>query len=211
MGSKNLFFKDEVEQENKQPVEHGSVFSPNQKPMQYASINTYTTPVGTPNEKFMTMLELVIKNNNIPGLDYVEFKEAVEKMKNLPMDESTKMLSVYSIFETQGCTKEVLINSIDKYISLINDEQAAFDAEMTSTYTREVDTRNTQIENSQKEIVELNAKIVELNNFIMTTSNEVQQENMKLKMAESNFKQSAQKVISVMESDKVKITNMIIK
>ena len=64
-----------------------SVFSPNPAPT-YSSV---------PDEKFVSMLEQVIMDNNIPGLDYIEFKKAVDKMSNLPIDESTKILTAFSI------------------------------------------------------------------------------------------------------------------
>jgi hypothetical protein len=43
----------------------------------------------------------------------------------------------------------------------------------------------------------------------MTTTQSTQQEEMKLRMADANFKQSAQKLISVMTGDKEKITNYL--
>jgi hypothetical protein len=155
------------------------------------------------------MLESVISENNIPGLDYVEFKQAVDKMKNLPMDEATKFMSVFSIFEVQGATKEAILLSIDKYISLIKKEEETFNTEMTASFKEKVDDKKLEVENAQKQIAELNNKIVELNTFIMKTTQDAQQEEMKLRMADANFKQSALKVVSVLNSDKEKLTNYI--
>lgn len=210
MGLKNLFFKDvEVKSEkDSKPHVHGAVFSPN--PTQgVTSVYSPETATGIADEKFVAMLESVVANNNIPGLDYIEFKQAVEKMASLPIDETNKFLSVYSIFETQGCSKQTLLNSIDKYISLIKNEQETFNSEIAVSFNENVEKRKQEIENAKEEITKLNNKIVELNGFIMSTTQEVQQEEMKLKMADSNFKQSVQRVVSVMESDKNKISTYI--
>lgn len=217
---KNLIFVDEpaVTPEVQKTVEpakdaqsdqrkkEGYVFSPN--PVANTNTTNVTTS-GVPDEKFVAMLENVIAENNIPGLDYFEFKQAVEKMKNLPMDEATKFLSTYSIFEVQGATKEALLLSIDKYISLIKKEEDTFNTEMSASFKENVEDKKLEVENAQKQIAELNNKIVELNTFIMKTTQEAQQEEMKLRMADANFKQSALKVVTVLNSDKEKITNYI--
>ena len=179
-----------------------SVFSPNPT----STSNTYGS---VPDEKFVSMLEQVIMDNNIPGLDYIEFKKAVDKMSNLPIDESTKILTAYSIFESQGCTKDILLKSIDTYIGLINKEQSAFNAEMEASYKEKVAGKKAQIEKSEKQIAELSKQIAELNMFIENASQETEAEEEKLKTADASFKQSAQKVISVLQSDKEKIATYI--
>lgn len=214
MSIRGLFFKDEeVVQPVVQPASKSktpvfipntvntekSVFSPNPAPV-YSSV---------PDEKFVSMLEQVIMDNNIPGLDYIEFKQAIEKMKNLPIDESAKILTAYSIFETQGCTKDILLKSIDTYIGLINREQETFNSELQTSFNEKVSGKKAEISKSQKQIEELTKQIVKLNNFIESASKETEEEEVKLKTADANFKQSAQKVISVLQSDKEKITTYI--
>lgn len=216
MGFSSLFFKDDngvppvvvqktvetVKTQDAQRKQDGFVFSPN-------PTNVGNTTSGVPDEKFVTMLESVIADNNISGLDYFEFKKIIEKMKSLPMDEATKFISAFSTFEVQGITKESLLSSIDTYVSLINKEQDTFDTEMKVSYTEKVENKRKEVEKAQQQIAELNNKIVELNSFIMTTTQETQQEEMKLRMADANFQQSAQRVISAMESDKQKLINYI--
>jgi len=207
-------FKDSEKENDQTPVSpKKQVFTPNtvntvktDKSVFSPTPDTYNS---APDEKFVSILEKVIMDNNIPGLDYIEFKQAIEKMKNFPIDESTKILTTYSIFETQGCTKDVLINAIDFYIGLINKEQENFNLEMATSYKEKVAGKKSEIENSQKQIVDLNKKITELNTFIMTASLETQEEELKLKNADASFKQSAQKVISVLQSDKEKIITYI--
>ena len=170
-----------------------------------------TTPTinGVPDDKFVQMLENVIIENNIPGLDYFEFKQAVDNMKAVPIDEATKFITVFSILKGQGCTKEILLGSIDKYIGLINKEHDTFNSEMGDTFKENVENKKAKITQSQEKILELSNQIKELNDFIMTGTQEVQQEEMKLRLADANFKQSVDKVVAVLTADKEKITNLI--
>lgn len=209
MGFMDLIFK--ADEQTVQPISPEQKPKPTGLPVQNVPVQGFTPPTvnGVADDKFVKMLEGVISDNNIPGLDYFEFKQAVDNMKSLPIDESTKFLTVYSILLGQGCTKEVLLNSIDKYVSLINKEHETFNNELSETFKEKVESKKTKIEQSQQKIVELSNQIKELNDFIITGTQEVQQEEMKLRLAEANFKQSVEKVVSVLTTDKEKITNYI--
>ena len=164
---------------------------------------------GVVDNKFVDMLEGVIKQNNIPGQDYFEFKEAVENMKSLPMDEKTKFQTVHSVLSLQGCKKDILLSSIDTYVGVINKEKANFDAEMKSAYAQKVQSKLNEVENAKKELESFSKKLAELNSIIQSKSQEAQQEEMQIRATESNFKASADVIISEMISDKEKINNYI--
>ena len=125
------------------------------------------------------------------------------------MDEGTKILTAYNILRAQGCSKTLLLSSIDKYVELIQNEQNAFNNEMATKIQQTVSYKRTEAEKAQNEVNELNARINELNTFIITSNQEANNEEVKLKMAEANFKQSVNKVISVLTTDKEKISNYI--
>ena len=69
--------------------------------------------------------------------------------------------------------------------------------------------KQAQVEAAKKKVEELNQQIIEQNNFILTTSTETQQEELQLQMKSANFNQSAEKVLSALESDKNKINTYI--
>ena len=209
MGFTDLFFKNEEPAKKVETAQQVQQKAPAFPPPTVENPVQNMTTVGVPDEKFVSMLEGVIADNNRKGLDYFEFKQAIEKMKALPIDEATKFMTVYSTFEMQGCTRETLLNAIDQYIGLIKKEQEGFEAEMAVSFKENVESKKAKVEEARAEIVTLNGKIEELNNFVMTGTQEAQQEEMKLRMVDANFKQSVQRVLSVMTTDKEKITNYI--
>jgi len=168
-----------------------------------------TTVQGVADSKFIDMLEGVIEKNNQPGQDYFEFKQAVENMNSLPMDEKTKFMTVYQVLSLQGCTKVNLITSLDKYITLLQTEKTAFDEEMKSEYNVKVQSKLLKAEEAKKELDSLTKRLSELNSTILALSQEAQSEEMKIRATESNFKASADVIISEMISDKEKINNFI--
>lgn len=168
-----------------------------------------TTVQGVADTKFIDLLEGIIEQNNQPGQDYFEFKQAVENMNSLPMDERTKFQTVYTVLSLQGCKKDILLASLDKYIQLIQNEKSSFDSEMKSEYTAKVQSKLAKAEESKKELDALTKRLTELNSSILALSQEAQTEEMKIRATEANFKASADVIISEMIGDKDKINNFI--
>jgi hypothetical protein len=204
---KGLIFKDvpagQAPIEKPKPTGKGS-----KNPVQSVSA---TTVQGVADNKFIDLLEGIIEKSNQPGQDYFEFKQALENMNSLPMDEKTKFQTVYQVLSLQGCTKAVLLTSLDKYIQIIQDEKSSFDTEMQSEYVKRVQTKLDEAENSKKELEGLTKRLAELNGVILTASQEAQAEEMKIRATEANFKASADVIISEMIGDKNKINNFITK
>lgn len=212
MGLKGLFFKDEPENGTPTSAEpKAGNKTPAPQPIQAMPVTSQmvSNMTGVADEKFVEMLMGVIAQNNIPGQDYFEFKQTIDAMASLSIDERTKFLTIFTTFNLQGCTKETLLTSIDKYISVVNAEHANFNAELQSQRESTVTSKINEIENAKKKLEALNKEIVEANTFIMTASQEVQNAEIKLQMTEGNFKRSVEKVIGLLTSDKDKINAYI--
>jgi hypothetical protein len=209
-----LFLKDDPEKEAKKQAEKEAKKAA--KTLKTEPVSQFTvTPqsvtnmAGVADEKFVQMLWSVIEQYNIPGQDYFEFKQAIDAMAALPIDEKSKFLTTFTIFNSQGCKKESLLLSLEKYMKVIQKEISSFAAEFEAQRNEKVNAKLAQIEEAKRKVEELNKQILEANNFILTASQEAQQEEMKLQMTSANFNKSAEKVLSVLESDKEKINNYI--
>lgn len=209
MSFKSLFIKDDSEQDSTKPVDSGkntATTAPSAMPITSQVVSNMT---GVADEKFVEMLMGVIAQNNIPGQDYFEFKQTFDAMGNLPIDERTKFITIYTTFQLQGCSKEALMASIDKYIAIVNSEKDNFDAELKSQKDATVTSKMNQIEEAKKKLEQLSKEITETNAFILTTSQEVQSADLKLQMTDANFKKSVEKVIGILTADKEKINSYI--
>ena len=165
---------------------------------------------GVVDNKFVDMLTGIIEQNNQPGQDYFEFKQAIENMKAMTgMNDQQKFQTIYAVLSLQGCTKAVLLGSLDKYISTIQSEKINFDKEMESQYQAKVTAKLAEAEKSKKELETLGKRMTELNNIILNVTQEAGAEEMKLRATEANFKASADVIINEMLSDKNKINEYL--
>jgi len=178
---------------------------------QIQPVHDYSTTAvqGIVDNKFVEVLTGVIEENNQPGQDYFEFKQAVENMKSLPMPDQQKFQTVFSVLGLQGCTKEGLLTSLDKYVELIGTEKASFDSEMDSQFQSKVQAKMNEIENSKAELKDLSQRITELNNKILTLQQEAGAEERDLRATEANFQASADVIVNEMLGDKQKINSYL--
>jgi len=204
MSLKSIFIKDDGSPKLEKPAKTQVPPVYSVPPIQ-VSQQTASNLAGVADDKFVTILWQAISDNNIPGQDYFEFKQAIDQMANIPIDEKTKFITTFAVFSGQGCKKEALISSIDTYVNIIKKEQANFASEMESQLSEKVRGKQGQIEEAKKKVEELNKQIMEANNFIVTASQEAQQEELKIQMTNANFNQSAERVLTALTGDKNKI------
>ncbi len=214
MGSsflKGLIFKEDDNPKTEKGGENPSVATDTLikgQPEQTLAPNQ-TTIQGVVDNKFVEVLTAVIEENNLPGQDYFEFKQAVENMKTLAMNDQQKFQTVFAVLGLQGCTKENLLLSLDKYIELIQNETKTFDTEKESQFKLKVRDKLAQVEEAKNEKDELNKRILDHNNKILTLQQEAGAEEMKLRATEANFQASADIIVNEMLGDKQKINSYI--
>ena len=61
---------------------------------------------GDIDSKSVDFLAKALDKNNIPGFDYLEFKQSLTALKKMGMDAETSIKSAYATASTVGLTKE---------------------------------------------------------------------------------------------------------
>lgn len=200
---------DEPADSTTKTAKSSSVVQSNPQVNSVQSFTTTQTVQGVVDNKFVEVLTAVIEENNQPGQDYFEFKQAIENMKSLAMNPQQKFQTVFSVLGLQGCTKAGLLSSLDNYIQLIQREKATFDKEMDAQFESKVNAKLAQIENSKKELEQMSKRMTELNNIILNLQQEAGAEEMKLRATEANFQASADVIINEMLGDKQQINDYL--
>jgi uncharacterized coiled-coil protein SlyX len=119
-------------------------------------------PKGKPNEKFVNILLGAIESNNVEGFDYLEFKQALQNLSGVEMDEATKFKSALAMAKTMGASKKVLFSSADLYLNVLSREESKFMESFSKQVNIQVNNRNEDITNLEKGIALKNKQIKEL-------------------------------------------------
>jgi chromosome segregation ATPase len=117
-------------------------------------------------EKSVDFLTSSLAKNNLPGFDYLEFKQSLGNLSALGMDESTALRSAYATAATVGLTKDKLLKTAEHYKSVLNREKEQFDVALQKQIDQKVKAKQTEVDKLRKQVEDYMAKIRELESRI---------------------------------------------
>lgn len=126
-------------------------------------------------EKSVNFLTQALEKNNLPGFDYIEFKQSIGNLTDLGIDEPTMFKSAYGTAATVGLTKEKLLQTAEHYKKILTKEKSEFDAAVQKQVNQKVRSKQVEVEQLRKQIEAYQNKIKELESKIATDQAEVDQ------------------------------------
>ncbi|MCB9080339.1 MAG: hypothetical protein H6555_01365 [Lewinellaceae bacterium] len=126
-------------------------------------------------EKSMSFLTGALEKNNLPGFDYIEYKQALNTLSSMNMDEETAFRSAYATASTMGLTKEKLLKTADHYKKILATEKAQFDNALQKQIDQRVGAKQREVETLRKQIADFQAKIKELEQKIAQAQSTIDQ------------------------------------
>ena len=161
------------------------------------------------NEQMVNIILSTLKDNHEDGMDYLKFKQSIQNLMNMNMDETTSIKSAYATASTMGLSKDSLSKSINNYLNIINKERDKF----IETLKKQVDHN---IEQPKSEINEINEKIKAnevkmaslakenelLTNKITTVNDEIQKAEVKIENRRSEFLSVYEAFVKNLNDDK---------
>jgi len=151
---------------------------------------------GKANPKFVDVLLKAIEANNIEGFDYLEFKQSLQNLSKMDMDEATRYKSAFAMAQTMGVSPSKLVNSANHYIGILKKEETKFQAAMKNQLAK-------QVTQKKESILTLEQNIVAKQKKIEALTQEIEADKEKLNQMKSTIDASAAKV----ESTKVGFIN----
>jgi len=148
-------------------------------------------PKGKPDEKFINRLLGALEEHNIEGFDYLEYKQSLQNLSNVDMDEATKFKSALAMAKTMGASSTKLISSANHYLKVLGSEETKFLQAFKSQQTKQVSTRNQEIKKLEEGIAQRKAQIEKLKKEI--ASGEKALEQRKTNINQANAKVQATK------------------
>lgn len=163
---------------------------------------------GQVQDKFLQVLFDALQNNNQQGFDYLEFKDFLRSLANVPMDDSTRFKSAYATAQTMGATKDKILGSAKDYIAILGKEEAKFQEALSGQKDRNLTGKQDEIRNLEKTIQENEAEIEKLKSDIedhrkqiSTLENEINTASDKLAQTASDFGATYQALLGQIQDD----------
>lgn len=159
-------------------------------------------------EKSISFLAGALAKSNLPGFDYLEFKQSLEALNRLGMDEETAIKSAFATAATVGLTKEKLLKTAQHYKSVLNTEKQQFDAALQKQIEQRIKGKATEVAKLKKQVEEYRAKIQQLEAQIAKSQEtidhadeHIQNAKSKIEATRENFEHTLQSVVNQIDKD----------
>lgn len=212
MGFKDIFIKSDNDKQSvqQQPVQTVPVQQPTQPTGMGIPNNTFgaaTPNVTSPDPTIVEELWKAIIKENRTGPDYLELKNNVEALEDMPMTADQKILGAFKILQKQypNFKKDDITNAVSYYIEVINRERETGLSELKQLRLSTVDTVSDTITEKQQELSDLRQKMADLQNEIAELNANMLKAKADVEEKEAVFIASVEAVLSVLNSDSSKI------
>ncbi|NNE26026.1 MAG: hypothetical protein HKN09_04235 [Saprospiraceae bacterium] len=150
-------------------------------------------PKGKVDEKFINRLLGAIEEANLEGFDYLEYKQALQNLAKMEMDEATKFKSTLAMAQTMGASAASLKDSAGHYIKILKEEENKF----LEAFRKQIQRHN---EDHTNQIKSLELSISNKKKQIEQLSKEVENEAKQLEDKISTVEKSKAKVNATKDS-----------
>ena len=167
---------------------------------------------GNFDQKIFDSLIKVLEEKNLPGEDYMEFMEALQNMKNIPLEETVKMQTVLATLSSKGLTKQKILESADFYTKALQDEKNKFNEALKQEISKQVESKQKEIKSLEdqnkskaEQIAQLTTEINQNQQQISKVKTLVEEASQKIKSTETNFNFTFEAVVSQIKNNANKI------
>lgn len=101
---------------------------------------------GKVSSRFVDVLLDAMQKNNIQGIDYLEYRQSLDSLGKMDMDDETRFLSAFAMAQTMGADKEKLLSSARHYLEVLKEEEKKFAVALANQQRLKVDKKQQRVE-----------------------------------------------------------------
>ena len=163
---------------------------------------------GKVKKKFMEVLLRAMDANNIEGFDYLEYKQSLNSLEKMPMDEKTRYQSAMAMAQTLGGSPQQLVQTAQHYINVLKKEEAKFEDALANQTKNQIDSKKQEIKKLDEviavkaaEIKKLTAQIDEHQKKQKKLNTEISQATSKVETTKNDFIASFNSLVGQIQKD----------
>ncbi len=126
-------------------------------------------------DKFMSILFSALEGQNLPGIDYLEYKQSLKSLAKMPMEEAVRYQSAFAMAQAMGAVPQKLIESANHYVEVLKGENAKFNQSLVNQKKEQITDRETTIQKLQASVAEKEELIKKLSTEIEKSKADMQQ------------------------------------
>lgn len=159
-------------------------------------------------EKSVQFLLNALAKNNLPGFDYLEFKQSLSNLEKMDMPLEMAYKSAYATAATVGLTKEKLLQTAAHYKAVLEQEKRQFEEALKKQIHQRVVSKQEEVAKLREQVESYKAKIQQLESQIseahktIESADEVIQANMeRIESTRDGFDETLQSLKNQIDLD----------
>lgn len=159
-------------------------------------------------ERSINSLTKALEQHNLPGFDYLEYKQSIRALSQMNLDDVTAFKSAFATASTIGLTKDHLLKSAVHYREVLKKEKQKFDAALNKQMEQRVESKRKEIEHLKAKITEhaqrikqLQAEIDDAEGIITKADSHIQDQLSKLEHTKVNFETALESILKQISDD----------
>ncbi len=188
----------------KQPATPARAVEPAPSP----EIPAHPSAAGAVSDRFMDILMTALEKSNREGFDYLEYKQSLQHLASMAMDEATRYKSAFAMAQTLGVTRETLLESGQYYLSVLRQEEEKFNTAHTQQRQKLVGEREKELHDLKNGIAQREAQISQLQQEIEAAKQrmshidtEINTNTQKIERTRADFEATLQVVSAQIQDD----------
>lgn len=168
------------------------------------------TPSVTSDAEIVNKLWDVIISKNLPGPDYLELKNNVSALEDLPIPDEQKLVTAFKILKKSypSFSKEDILKSIDTYTGIVNEEKTSGLAEVEKLRDSKVRSKEELISKMKKTADDLKRQYDDTIKQINELVADVTISKADIDTKQNAFISSIDTVLGVLSADKTKVSSL---
>jgi len=170
--------------------------------------NISAEKVATAELEIQNLEGLVNPEDHDVGFDYIEFKQSLQSLGNMDMDEQTKIKSAFAMAKTMGATKSRLLETAKYYMGILENESSKFNNAVSNQINQQIGGKKEaqkdiqlSIENKNKQIEQLKSEIAQLEIDNETVSKEISSGKVKVLKTKNDFQTTFNLLLDKIKKD----------
>ena len=181
-----------------------------------SSSKAFESPDGEVNDRFLDVLFSALEKANLEGFDYFEYKQALQNMRKMNMDEATMYKSAFASAQIMGATPELLNSSARHYLKVLDEEERKFESAWENQAKSGIDKKQASksrlteaIKMKSERITKLQKEIDEAKQKLSTVDEEIQTMRLKVNKTRNDFIASWKFLNDQIKEDISKMSNYL--
>ncbi len=159
-------------------------------------------------DKSIEFLTNALEKNNLPGFDYIEYKQSLGALMAMNMNEASAFKAAYATAATVGLTKEKLLKTAEHYKGVLQSEKQKFDAALEKNMQDRVKSKQNEVVKLQKtideyrlKIAEMQKKIEEYQAIVANADEDIRASVEKIESAKNSFEFTLRSLMNQIDKD----------